>query len=71
LKIDIFTHICPSEFIDYCSKHVANWERIEQSGWLSGWPTIWNIEKRLAIMDKYDGYKQVLVSPGAMARVKL
>lgn len=66
MKIDIFAHICPKKFIDYCSKHVANWGKIEQSAWPSRWPTLWDIDKRLAIMDRYEGYSQVLVSPGGM-----
>ena len=66
MKVDIFTHICPPKFIDFCSQHVANWGQIEQTGWLSSWSTLWDINKRLSIMDKYEGYKQVLVSPGAL-----
>ncbi|MFC2047183.1 amidohydrolase family protein [Chloroflexota bacterium] len=63
-KIDIFAHILPEKFLDYCSKYVENWGKIEQTGWITGWPALCNIDKRLEIMDRYEDYVQVLLPPG-------
>ncbi len=63
MKIDIFAHIFPKKFMDYCAKHVVNWEKIKPEGW----PALWDVDKRLEIMDRYEDYVQVLVPPGALA----
>ncbi len=67
-KIDAYAHIIPQKFLDYCAKHVANWDKLQQTGWL-GWvsycPALWDIDTRLRIMNKYDDYVQVLVPPGS------
>jgi len=65
MKIDVFAHVCPKRFIDYFSKHVIDFEKLmgkEQGAILHPlWDTLWDIDKRLRIMDKYEDYVQVLV----------
>ena len=65
-KIDIFAHILPKKFLAYCSKHVLNWGKIEQTGYLDAWPSLFNIDKRLEIMDRYEDYVQVLLPPNSL-----
>ncbi len=61
MKIDIYTHICPKPFIDYFSKHIID------SGKLMGLDKgavvrpLWDMDKRLEVMDNYEDYVQVLV----------
>ena len=64
MKIDIYAHICPKKFIDYFSEHVVSSEKLKETDWPAGWPMLWDIDKRLAIMDKYEDYTQVLVPTG-------
>ncbi len=61
MKIDVYAHVCPKKFIDYFSSHVVSWEKLAETDWPAGWPMLWDIDKRLAIMDKYEDYVQVLV----------
>jgi len=69
MKIDVYSHICPKKFIDYFSKHVASPEKLKQTDWPAGWPPLWDVNKRLAIMDKYEDYVQVLVPTGPVPGV--
>ena len=64
MKIDIYAHICSKEFIDYFSEKVISPEKLERTDWPAGWPPLWDIDKRLAIMEKYEDYVQVLVPTG-------
>ena len=64
MKIDIFAHICPKSFIDHFSKYIANTEKLKDVDWPAGWPMLWDIEKRLAIIEKYEDYVQLLVPTG-------
>ena len=64
MKIDIYAHICPKEFIDYFSKHVVSPEKLKETDWPAGWSPLWDVDKRLAVMDKYEDYVQVLVPTG-------
>jgi aminocarboxymuconate-semialdehyde decarboxylase len=64
MKIDIFAHICPKPFIDAFAKTVTSPEKLRETDWPAGWPMLWDVEKRLAIMEKYDNYVQVLVPTG-------
>jgi len=56
MKIDIFAHICPKKFIDYFSKHVMNIEKLIGVDKLAISPPLWDIDKRLEIMDRYEDY---------------
>jgi len=69
MKIDIYAHICPKKFIDYFSEKVTSPERLKETDWPAGWPMLWDINKRLAIMDKYEDYAQVLVPTGPVPAV--
>ncbi len=64
MKIDVYAHICPRKFIDYFSDHVVSPEKLKETDWPAGWPMLWDIDKRLAIMDKYEDYAQVLIPTG-------
>ena len=60
MKIDVFAHVCPKRFIDYFSEHVMNWEKLVGVDKLAVSPPMWDIDMRLRIMDRYEGYVQVL-----------
>ncbi len=55
MKIDMYTHIFPKKYWDVIKKHIPpNLEQIT---------TLWDLEQRLRVMDKYDDYVQVLTFP--------
>ncbi|MFC1893454.1 amidohydrolase family protein [Chloroflexota bacterium] len=59
MKIDIFAHIIPQKYVDAVDK------RTKQGHFLKEWsegrtPTLSDLDERFRIMDKYDGYVQVL-----------
>lgn len=60
MKIDIYTHICPKKFIDHFSKRfdVGKLMGLDRSAVVR---PLWDIDKRLEIMDNYEDYVQVLV----------
>jgi len=64
VKIDIFAHICPKSFIDHFSRYVANPENLKGVDWPAGWPMLWDVDKRLATIEKYEDYVQLLVPTG-------
>ena len=61
MKIDVFAHFCPKRFIDYFSKHVIDCEKLIGEDKAAVSPKLWDIDRRLGIMDKYEDYVQVLV----------
>jgi aminocarboxymuconate-semialdehyde decarboxylase len=61
MKIDVYAHICPQKFIDGCAKQGVGWEKIAPTAPLLGGPALWDIDKRLEVMDRYEDYVQVLV----------
>ena len=61
MKIDVFAHICPPKFIDAFNKQGGNWEKAGHTAALIGGPALWDLEKRLEVMDRYEDYVQVLV----------
>ena len=61
MKIDIYSHICPKEFIDYFSKHVMDLEKLTGVDKLAVTRPLWDIDKRLEIMENYEDYVQILV----------
>jgi predicted TIM-barrel fold metal-dependent hydrolase len=63
MKIDMFAHICPKRFIDRLdNKGPVTWDMLSRTSRQVGGPTLWDVEKRVQIMDKYEGYVQVLTS---------
>lgn len=55
LKIDIFPHIVPLKFKDAMSKALKKPADVKDQT-----PGLWNLDIRFRIMDKYEGYMQVL-----------
>jgi len=61
MKIDTYAHICPPKFIDAFNKQGGNWEKAGVTASLIGGPALWDTDKRLEVMDRYEDYVQVLV----------
>lgn len=61
MKIDIFAHITPQKFIDAFAKREVSWEQIAGTAVPTGGPVLWDVNKRLEVMARYEAYVQVLV----------
>lgn len=61
MKIDIFAHICPKRFIDYFSRHVINIDKLLGLDKSAVVRPLWDIDKRLDVMSRYEDYAQILV----------
>ena len=63
MKIDLFAHICPKHFMDAFAKtrRGLRWEDVTGDARIQGGPVLWDVEKRLEIMDRYEDYFQVLI----------
>lgn len=61
MKIDIFTHVLPREFIDYFSKHIQSSELHDMDRVYALAPALFDIKLRLETMGKYENYVQILV----------
>ncbi|MFC2049570.1 amidohydrolase family protein [Chloroflexota bacterium] len=61
MKVDIYTHICPKPFIDYFDKHIMSVSKLRGLDRSAVVRPLWDINKRLEIMDNYEDYVQVLV----------
>ncbi len=57
MKIDVFAHFCPKEYIDAFSKRVGQGGRLAENFR----PALWDVGKRLELMDRYEDYVEVLV----------
>ena len=57
LKIDIFNHILPRKYKDALDKAAPGYEQKPVN---DGIPTLWDMDHRFRIMDKYEGLVQVL-----------
>lgn len=68
-KIDIFAHICPPRFIDAFSKKGVSWEKISGTAVPTGGPALWDMDKRLEVMDRYEDYVQLLVPSNEVIEV--
>ena len=65
MKIDIFSHICPKKFIDVFDKLPVSWETVGRTTTrLFGGRALWDVEKRLEIMERYEDYVQILIPTG-------
>jgi predicted TIM-barrel fold metal-dependent hydrolase len=63
MKIDIFAHILPSKYLDAVDKLTTSGSFLK--GWVKDAPTLSDLDSRFRIMDKYEGYVQVLTISGA------
>lgn len=59
MKIDIYAHLCPPKFKEIMFKKQANIKEILTN------PTLYDLEARFRIMDKFPDLLQVLTFPGA------
>jgi hypothetical protein len=57
LKVDIFNHILPKKYKDALDKAAPGYE---QKPINDGLPTLWDMDHRFRIMDKYEGLVHVL-----------
>ena len=64
MKIDAFAHICPQEFQDAFAKTGRGLTWNQTCGTKMGGTALWDIKKRLEIMERYEDYVQVLVPVG-------
>ncbi|MBA7655043.1 2-keto-4-carboxy-3-hexenedioate hydratase [subsurface metagenome] len=64
MKIDVYAHICPQKFIDAFAKQAVSWETVAKTSPVFGRPALWDINKRLEVMDRYEDYVQLLVPSG-------
>lgn len=60
MKIDIYAHIMPRKYVDRLAKHISN----KASEVYESIRTLWNLEERFQIMDKYGDMMQVLTPTG-------
>jgi predicted TIM-barrel fold metal-dependent hydrolase len=62
MKIDMFTHFCPERLAKELSKYEH--KGTDSKKMTGGIETIFNLEARFRIMDKYEGYTQVVSVAG-------
>jgi predicted TIM-barrel fold metal-dependent hydrolase len=62
MKIDIYSHILTEKYLDEVSKRVSS--SLAGKKMLETQPTLWNLEERFRMMDRYDGYTQVIMMTG-------
>ena len=58
MKIDIFPHIMPRRYFDRMLQVAPPGMALQKR--MSGIPVLVDVEQRLRIMDRYEGYMQVL-----------
>ncbi len=58
MKIDVFPHILPPAYLDYVEKRGGT--RFAMMKRMRGTPVLYELERRLRIMDQHEGYVQVL-----------
>jgi aminocarboxymuconate-semialdehyde decarboxylase len=63
MKIDLFAHVCPQKFMDAFAKtkRGLTWDDISGDARIQGGAVLWDMEKRLEVMDRYEDYFQVLI----------
>lgn len=62
MKIDIYTHITPMKYRNALFKHAP--QSAMGKKMMEGAPTLWDLETRFHIMDRYDDYTQVITVSG-------
>src|SRR4029077_12986816 len=60
-KIDIFTHIYPRAFYDKLMAVAGDFKDVGKRS--RGVPMLYDLEERFRVMDRFDGYQQVLSLP--------
>lgn len=58
MKIDIFAHILPKKYLDFLNKKSSTGYYLKSV--IETLPTLYDMERRFRIMDKFDGLMQVL-----------
>ena len=58
MKIDVFPHILPRRYFDYLDAQASS--RFHQWGRMRGLPVLFDLDERFRIMDRHEGYVQVL-----------
>ncbi|MEE8334391.1 MAG: amidohydrolase, partial [Alphaproteobacteria bacterium] len=57
MKIDVFNHILPKGYFERLVEIIPDKRMLDLYPRL---PTLWDIDARLALLDEYDDYAQVL-----------
>jgi len=61
MKIDVFTHILPPKYLEGRNKKaLPGWASSKGSKYVAATPTLFDLDTRFRIMDKYEGLMQVL-----------
>ena len=71
MKIDIYAHACPQKVRSYVSEQIPNWGKFVRTDPGPGLNMLWDIDKRLEMMGKYEDYVQVLVPTVPTAVISL
>ncbi len=63
MKIDLFAHVCPQRFMDAFARteRGLSWDDISGDARIQGGAALWDVEKRLEVMSRYEDYVQLLV----------
>lgn len=64
MKIDMYAHITPQKFIDAFDKRPVSWKIVARTTPAFGGASLYDLNKRLEIMDRYEDYVQVLTPTG-------
>jgi len=62
MKIDMFAHITTERYMKASAKYASSTAMSNKI--VKGQPTLWNLEERFRIMDRFEGYRQVLSMVG-------
>ncbi len=57
MKIDVFNHVMPKKVMEKIAKESSDREMVKRT---SNIPTLWDIEARLRLVEKYDDLQQVI-----------
>src|SRR3990170_6675802 len=65
-KIDLYAHCTPQKFIDAFVKTEkgVSWKTNAGDAPIVGGPVLWDINKRLEVMERFEDYVQLLVPAG-------
>jgi uncharacterized protein len=64
VKIDMFAHVCPQKYVDNFAQNNERgiaWKQINGSADNLGGPALFNADKRVEMLERYEDYAQVLV----------
>src|SRR3954454_7411436 len=60
-KIDVFTHIYPPAFCDRLMAVAGDFKDVGKRS--RGVPMLYDLDERFRVMDRFDGYQQILSLP--------